>query len=83
MAKKWAEEWIESIEDVTDMAVRLREVVKGEGVEFGVEEVRKKKEKGKLGVDELIERGIMPRERVYDVPKELRQILRMDEEEAS
>lgn len=83
MAKKWAEEWIESIEDVTDMAVRLREIVKAEGVEFGVEEVRKKKEKGKLSVDELIERGTMPRERVYDVPKELRQILRMDEQEAS
>ena len=52
------------IEDVTDRAKRLREVVeKEEGVKL----------------EELVKEGLVPEERVYDVPEELRKLLRMDE----
>lgn len=50
VGKVWAEEWIVGIEDVTDRARRLKEVVE--------------KEKG-VGLEELVERGLMPDERVY------------------
>lgn len=64
VGKVWAEEWIVGIEDVTERARRLKEVVEEEG---GVK------------LEELVERGLVPEERVYDVPEELRKVLQMDE----
>lgn len=64
VGRGWVEEGIVGIEDVTERARRLREVVGREG---GV------------GLGELVERGLVPRERVYDVPEELRERLLMDE----
>jgi len=63
LSRKWAEEWVESIEDVTDRALRLRDAVEKEG---GVE------------IGELVERGCVPVERVYEVSEDLRGILGMD-----
>lgn len=61
---KWVEEWIESIEDVTEMARRLKKVL-DEGVDVGEEE--------------LIRRGLEPMERMYELDEELRAILKMDQ----
>ncbi|KAL8789977.1 MAG: hypothetical protein Q9213_000863 [Squamulea squamosa] len=61
---KWVEEWIESIEDVTEMARELKRVLD--------QEVR-------VEVEELIRRGLVPKERVYEVDEELRRVLEMDE----
>ncbi|KFY45799.1 hypothetical protein V494_00760 [Pseudogymnoascus sp. VKM F-4513 (FW-928)] len=63
ISKKWSEEWIESIEDVTETATKLKQVVDG-----GEE----------LDLQELIDRGIVPVEKPYIVPQELREILQMD-----
>jgi len=55
LSQKCVEEWIKSIKDVTEMAGRLRELVenaKGEGEK-------------EMSVEELVERGTMPVERVY------------------
>lgn len=65
ISRKWSEEWIESIEDVTEMASKLKQVVDGE--------------KG-LDLQELVERRLVPMERPYIVPQELRDILRMERE---
>ena len=64
ISRKWAEDWVESIEDVTNMANRLKEVVdkRGEGGEM-------------MGWDELVEHGLCPNEREYEVDEELRKIL--------
>ncbi len=64
VGRVWAEEWVVGIEDVTGRARRLKEVVGREG---GV------------GLGELVEGGLVPVERVYDVPEELRKVLQMDE----
>lgn len=63
LATKWVH-WIESIEDVTHMAERLKEAV-----DAGSEGV---------GEEEMVERGLVPRESVYAVDEELRKILKMD-----
>lgn len=63
ICRKWVDEWIVSIEDVTEMALGLKEA-------FG-------KEKG-IKVEELVERGLVPLERVYNVSDELRRILQME-----
>ncbi|KAI4201659.1 MAG: hypothetical protein LQ350_003138 [Teloschistes chrysophthalmus] len=63
LATKWVD-WIESIEDVTQMARRLKEAV-----DAGLEGV---------GEEEMVERGLLPRERVYAVDEELRKTLKMD-----
>jgi hypothetical protein len=63
ISQKWAEEWIESIEDVTGRAVLLKSCV----------------DEGVVGEEELVGRGAMPVEKVYDVPMELRRVLKMDE----
>ena len=58
-------EWIdgiEGIEDVTDVARKLKE--------------RLGQDKS-VGVDELVEEGLLPRERVYEVPEDIREILEM------
>lgn len=60
----WVEEWIDGIEDVTDMARRLKKVLD---------------EDAEVGEGKLIRRGLMPRETVYELDEGLRTILRMDE----
>ena len=52
------------IEDVTERARRLKEVVGKEGGG---------------GLEQLVERGLVPEERVYEVSEELRKVLQMDE----
>lgn len=61
---KWVEEWIESIEDVTEMARGLKQVLDDEA---------------DVGEEELIVRGLVPTERVYELDEELSAILKMDE----
>ncbi|KFY26529.1 hypothetical protein V493_04035 [Pseudogymnoascus sp. VKM F-4281 (FW-2241)] len=65
ISQKWSEEWIESIEDVTEMATKLKQVV-----DSGKE----------LDLQELVDGGLVPIERPYIIPQELREILRMDPE---
>lgn len=61
---------MESIEDVTEMAAKLREVV---------EMKRAEKEEGRLmDVEELINLGCLPREMVYEVDEEAREWLMMN-----
>jgi hypothetical protein len=64
---RWAEEWIEGIEDVTERAREMKRVLDGD-------------ERKEVGVEELVARGFMPVERVYEVGEELRGVLRMDEQ---
>ncbi|KAG9232646.1 ATP-dependent RNA helicase DHX8 [Amylocarpus encephaloides] len=61
----WVEEGVVGIEDVTERALGLKE-------EVG--------RNGDVTVEELVEMGLVPRERVYEVPEDLRVLLRMDEE---
>lgn len=61
---RWAEEWIVGIEDVTAKARELKRVLD---------------EDGEVGVGELVERGLVPEERVYEISEDLRQVLRMDD----
>ena len=60
--EKWIEEWIESISDVTDMARALKE---------------KLNEDKKVSASELVEQGLLPRERVYEVSQDIRETLEM------
>ncbi|KAF2813796.1 uncharacterized protein BDZ99DRAFT_506685 [Mytilinidion resinicola] len=64
LVEKWVEEGIVEIEDVTQRARALKKVVE--------------EEKDVMKV-ELVERGLIPDERVYEVPERLRRILGMDE----
>ena len=62
LSRKWADEWIVSIEDVTGRALGLRDAIsRGETVE------------------QVIDGGWMPVERVFEVDEELRTVLRMNE----
>ena len=63
LAEKWAEELIESIDDVTDVAKELMQVL------F---------EEKNIGLNELADRGLIPVEREYGLPDELRHVLDMD-----
>ena len=67
ICRRWAAEWIESIEDVTDKAKEMKKVLD--------EDVRTKME-----VEKLVGRGLMHVERVYEVPNKLREVLKMDEQ---
>ncbi|KAF7507929.1 hypothetical protein GJ744_009963 [Endocarpon pusillum] len=67
LKRKFVEEWIVEIQDVTNRARRLKEVV----------EARSKEGKS-LKMEEAVSMGLCPRERVYAVSKELRAILQMD-----
>lgn len=60
----WAEEWVVAIEDMTEKAREMKRVLDGEK---------------EIGVEELVARGVMPDERVYEVPGELRSVLQMGE----
>jgi hypothetical protein len=63
LSQKWVEEWIEGIEDVTEKALGLMEVLKSDP---------------QLTLEELIERGLMPAEREYELPEDLRRVLKME-----
>lgn len=67
LKRKWAEEWILEIQDVTDRARRLKELVE-----------ERRKEGKSLKMEEAVSMGLCPRERVYGVSEELRVILQMD-----
>lgn len=59
---KWVNEWIVDIEDVTEMALKMKAAV--EGVE-------------NVAVSELVEKGLMPVETIYEVDEEMSEILKM------
>ncbi|KAL8793974.1 MAG: hypothetical protein Q9195_003487 [Heterodermia aff. obscurata] len=63
ISTKWAEQWVDGIEDVTEKATGLKRLVD---------------EKKEVEVGELIKMGFMPSESEYDVGEELREILEMD-----
>lgn len=63
LSRTWAEEWIESIEDVTDKALGLKKKMEGPS---------------SISAEELIEGGWMPLEQVYEIPVYLRATLKMD-----
>ena len=67
LSRKWVEEWIESIEDVTQYAHALKSAID--------------KDKS-TSVELLMEKGLLPVEKVYEVPEGLRRILKMDRLEA-
>ncbi|KAH6663229.1 ATP-dependent RNA helicase DHX8 [Halenospora varia] len=68
-SEKWVEGMIEKIEDVTEQALRLKEWL-DENKDFDANKEE--------GLRKLIELGLMPEERVYEVPGELRKVLQMD-----
>ena len=65
ISRKWAEQWVDAIEDVTEMASDLKRLLD---------------EKTEVEVGDLIKMSLMPSEREYDVGEELREILEMDGE---
>lgn len=60
---KWIDEWIIGIEDVTERARELKRVLDGDK---------------EVGREELVRRGLVPVERIYEVPEGLREVLWMD-----
>ena len=60
---RWAREWVESIEDVTEKALALARAIEKEGITDG---------------EQLSERGLVPKEEVYNLEPELRKTLGMD-----
>lgn len=62
LSGKWVEGWIESIEDVTERAKELKSAVEADPA---------------VTRDELVRRGLVPDERVYEVSEELQRILKM------
>ncbi|CAM6094827.1 unnamed protein product [Calypogeia fissa] len=63
VGRKWVEEWVDGIEDVTERALELKRAVE---------------ENPKIEIEELVEKGLMPVEREYVLPEELRRRLRME-----
>ena len=63
LGRRWVDEWVVEIEDVTAKARELKRVID---------------EEKEVGLEELVARGLMPRERVYEVDDELRQLLQME-----
>ncbi|KAL9597751.1 MAG: hypothetical protein Q9219_004945 [cf. Caloplaca sp. 3 TL-2023] len=63
--RKWVENWIAEIEDVTEMARNLKRVIDMGKIED-------------VGTVELVGRGNIPEERVYEIDEEIRVILEMD-----
>jgi hypothetical protein len=63
VSQKWVEEWIDSITDVTAAATGLMEAITGDN---------------QVSVEELVERGFVPAERIYEVDDDLRRVLKMD-----
>lgn len=65
LSRTWVDEWIVSIEDVTERARDLKKAIDGGEV---------------VDTRSLLARGLFPEERVYDVPEDLQKILCMDVE---
>ncbi|KAM7192934.1 protein of unknown function (DUF4291) domain containing protein [Naviculisporaceae sp. PSN 640] len=63
LTKQWCEEMIVGIEDVTDKARELKRVLDADK---------------KIEVEELIELGLVPVEREFEVPGDIRRLLGMD-----
>lgn len=63
LTEKWACEWIESIEDVTETARKLK---------------ARLDEDPNVSNGELLKAGLLPDERPYDVPTDIRESLEMD-----
>jgi hypothetical protein len=66
LIKQWIDEWIVSIEDVTEQARELMRVLN---------------EDKEISREELVERGLLPEERVYEISDELKKVLWMDKSE--
>jgi hypothetical protein len=62
LSQTWVEQWIESIEDVTEKALGLMKTVK---------------EDPQVPLEVLIAMGFVPEERVYEVSESLQQTLKM------
>jgi hypothetical protein len=62
LQKQWVEEWIESISDVTEMARNLKE---------------KLDQDRKISTSELVDQGLLPYERLYEIPQDIRESLEM------
>lgn len=56
LSTKWADEWIVSIEDVTERARELKKALE---------------EQPDASTDELVKRGLVPEEKPLDVPEEI------------
>ncbi|KAG6828409.1 hypothetical protein H0H87_002101 [Tephrocybe sp. NHM501043] len=63
LSKKWVNEWIISIEDVRTRAMALKDALDKDM---------------SLTLEDLVSKGLVPRENVYEVSKELQQILKME-----
>lgn len=63
LKKKWLDEWVQSISDVTERAQKLKSALD---------------EKSSLTTAELVEMGLVPDESVFEVQHHLQEILRMD-----
>lgn len=68
LSRIWVEKWIVGIEDVTERARELKQYLD---------------EKSKASLEELVEAGLVPLERPYDLPDDVRAILKMDGAEMS
>jgi hypothetical protein len=66
LIEKWIDEWIIEIEDVTERARELKKTLD---------------EDKDIAREKLVERGLLPEERVYQVSDELRKVLWMDRTE--
>lgn len=62
LSTKWADEWIVSIEDVTERAKELKKALE---------------EQPDISTDELVKRGLVPEEKPLDVPEEILSRLEM------
>lgn len=64
LSQKWVEEWIDSIEDVTEMAKGLKKAVD---------------DNPDVSLEDLVKMELVPVERVYEISVELKEILQMDD----
>ncbi|MCJ1442354.1 MAG: hypothetical protein MMC23_002848 [Stictis urceolatum] len=60
LSKKWVEEAIVGIEDVTERAREMKRVVD---------------EEGDVGVEQLVQRELMPVERIYELPDDIAKVI--------
>src|ERR1700760_4737731 len=63
LTKKWINEWIVGIEDVTEMAQGLKKAIDGDK---------------NVSLEELVTRGLFPEEKPFEMPEDIREILQMD-----
>jgi hypothetical protein len=66
ISKVWVQDWIVSIEDVTEKARDLKKAIE---------------QSGDIKASDLVTRKLLPLERVYDVSTEFKQVLAMSEEQ--